>query len=395
MPNVREIGMLLDHISQLCWPMTQRAFFCGMDEYLQPSETVAVRPLSLHKKILLGIALRAPLWCCHLLRCFPGIRRAALSRLQEQPSVDSQLIVHMEPCTHAPYDPLMLFPAAAPVSRVLCERADLGHHRRYAVLAHWDPQGMVDPYVLYLARAIQELGYALILVSDSIHTATNEAVFVAELQRESPGYDFASWRVAFETYPFLFEADEVLLLNDSIFGPIWPLAPVHERMNSLKCDWWGLSESEDPCLHMQSYYLVFHRAVLESPLFHQFWQTVGNETDRDTVLMKYEIGLSRQLHNGILRCGAYVSPEQFTRVCSTKRRPYTPLYMYWRTLIRRFQFPVIKRDILLGKHPWNSIYGWRRELAETGYPVDLIDAYFKRVGGSSTSQHEKPCRPLC
>lgn len=345
-----------------------------------------MRPLSLGKKICLGLVKRVPRWCCRILANVPGIQRVTLSRLLEDSDMDDRLIVDRKPRTHVPYDPLMLFPTAAPRSRVLHEQAGLRQHGRYAVLAHWDPQGIVDPYVLYLAQAIHDLGYAVILVSDSFNVATNEAVFAAELRRESAGYDFASWRVAFETYPFLFDADEVLLLNDSIFGPIWPLAPIHECMSALPCDWWGLSESQDPFLHMQSYYLVFRKAVLMSPLFRQFWQAVGDETDHDTVVMKYEEGLSRQLHNGVLRCGAYVSPEQFVNNRSRKRRPYTPLYVYWRTLIRRFQFPVIKRDILLGKHPWNDICGWRRELAGTPYPVELIEAYFKRIGYSGAPE---------
>ena len=322
----------------------------------------------------------------------PGIRRAALSRLLEDPLLDDRLIVDMEPRAHVSRDPLMLFPVPAPERVVLREDTGFREHRRYAVLAHWDPQGVLDPYVLYLARAIQELGYAVILVSDSLDAATGEDVFAAELRRTSPGYDFASWRVAFEQYAFLFEADEVLLLNDSIFGPLWPLGPVHKRMDALSCDWWGLSESEDPFLHMQSYYLVFRSTVLRSSLFRDFWQAVGSETDHDTVVMKYEEGLSHQLHNGVFRCGAYVSPEQFVNVRPAKRRPYTPLYMYWRTLLRRFRFPVIKRDILLARHPWNHTRGWRKELARTEYPVALIDAYFRRIGVNSCSECQKRAR---
>ena len=343
---------------------------------------LALRHLSLRKKALLWIAAQAPLGCCRALMHVPGFRRAALSHSLLDPSLDDQLIVDIEPCTHTPYTPQTPLRQALtkPESLVLREVVELQGQRRYAVLAHWDPQGMVDPYVLYLARAIQALGYTLILVSDSIRAATGEPVFAAELRRTSPGYDFASWRVAFDRYPFLFEADEVLLLNDSIFGPLWPLAPVHARMDALACDWWGLSESEDPFLHMQSYYLVFRSTVLTSPLFRQFWQAVDGETDHDTVVMKYEEGLSLHLQNGILRCGAYVSPAQFVNRRSRKRRPYTPLYMYWRTLIRRFHFPMIKRDILLGKHPWNYIRGWREELAQTNYPVELIEAYCRRIG---------------
>ena len=339
-----------------------------------------MRSLSLRKKILLRIVARVPHCCCRFLAHVPSVRRAALSRLLEDPVLDDRLIVDMEPRTHVWRDSLALFPVAAPESRVLHEEADLRTHRRYAVLAHWDPQHIVDPYVLYLAHAIRDLGYAVILVSDSLDRATGEDVFAAELRRISPGYDFASWRVAFENYGFLFDADEVLLLNDSIFGPLWPLEPVHARMNALPCDWWGLSESEDPFPHTQSYYLVFRQTVLGSTLFRNFWQAVDSETDHDIVVMKYEEGLSHQLHNGVFRVGAYVSPAQFASMRPRKRRSYTPLYMYWRTLVRRFRFPVIKRDILMGKHPWNCIQGWRTELAKTEYPVALIDAYFRRIG---------------
>jgi hypothetical protein len=70
---------------------------------------------------------------------------------------------------------------------------------RVALIAHWDPQRIIDPYVFYYARHLKEIGYSTILCSaDEIKELDNSKnILDAVIYRGNEGYDYSSWKSAF------------------------------------------------------------------------------------------------------------------------------------------------------------------------------------------------------
>ncbi|MBU1228578.1 MAG: hypothetical protein KKA55_07625 [Proteobacteria bacterium] len=253
--------------------------------------------------------------------------------------------------------------------------------RRVALVAHWDPHGLVDPYVVYYLRHLRELGYATVLVSDRALDLPEDVGDWADavLWRTCPGYDFTSWKGALEFFPSLAQAEELLLTNDSIFAPTNPLPPVHALMDAVDCDFWGLSEGGVYRLALQSYYLVFRRACLAHPAFWSFWTTVDTTTDKRSVIGRFELTLTSWLTRSGLRAAAYMPAKGFP-----DQGGIDPVYLCWRYLQREFGFPCVKRSLLSEKAWWTALDGWERTLADTGYPVELIHGYFRRVQDKKT-----------
>lgn len=249
--------------------------------------------------------------------------------------------------------------------------------RRVALVAHWDPHGMVDPYVVYFLRHLRALGYATVLISDQSLDLPGDVGNWADavLWRSCPGYDFTSWKGALEFFPSLAEAEELLLANDSVFAPTNPLGPVHARMDALDCDFWGLSEGGVFRLVLQSYYLVFRRACLTHPAFWTFWSTVDTTTDRLDTIARFEFTLTSWLTRNGLKAAAYAPSAGFP-----SQGPIDPIYLCWRFLLQDFGFPCVKRNLLSGAIWWLALDGWEETLAAAGYPVELIHNYFRRVG---------------
>ncbi|MBA4358502.1 MAG: hypothetical protein C0405_12345, partial [Desulfovibrio sp.] len=245
--------------------------------------------------------------------------------------------------------------------------------RRVALVAHWDPQGLVDPYVVYYLRHLRVLGYATVLVSDQALALPEDVGDWADavLWRDCPGYDFTSWKGALEFYPSIAEAEELLITNDSIFAPTNPLGPVHAFMDAIACDFWGLS---DYMLTLQSYYLVFRKTCLTQPAFWMFWKTVDTTTERISVINRFELTLTGWLTRNGLTAAVYLSSEGFPR-----HGGIDAIHLCWFHLLRRFGFPCVKRNLLFPTAWWVALDGWEQALADTGYPVELIHNYFRRM----------------
>jgi lipopolysaccharide biosynthesis protein len=129
---------------------------------------------------------------------------------------------------------------------------------KVALIAHWDPQKIIDPYVFYYAENLKKFGYTIVLCSanevEDIDNTNN--CFDAVIYRKNSGYDFSSWKAAFTVLPSLFEANEILLTNDSFFDPIGDMHPFFSAMLPLKCDFW-VSLNFHFTVHIFKVFLLF------------------------------------------------------------------------------------------------------------------------------------------
>lgn len=169
---------------------------------------------------------------------------------------------------------------------------------KLALYAHYSCANKVAPYVLHYLRNLRELGFRICFISNSPIPASAEqelnSLCEKIIQRENLGYDFAMWRQALETYE-LSEFDELLLTNSSIVGPFFPLEPLWQRASATDCDFWGMTDNPEFADHLQSYFLVLRRRVLEHPCFQSFWHSVLPFHDKTAVIVNYEIGLTKWL----------------------------------------------------------------------------------------------------
>jgi lipopolysaccharide biosynthesis protein len=269
-----------------------------------------------------------------------------------------------------------------PFSIQVARRADWTGSR-VAVIAHWDPDGVVDAYVLHYAAALRAMGYFVLLSSDRplrfARRSGLEAASGGELPMEidaivyrtCQGYDFTSWKAAFCAFPSLFSAAELLITNDSIFAPVGSLAYVHEAMDSVSCDFWGMVESHDKQPHLQSYYLVLRGAAVRSVAFRRFWDYVGALPNKEQAIA-CELSFALWLCFHGLRAGAYSPAEN---------QPHpllNPTHCGWEHLLEVCRAPFIKRDLIFSNPYRISLCHMDIALRNKGYPVHLILDYAAR-----------------
>ncbi len=166
---------------------------------------------------------------------------------------------------------------------------------RLCLFAHFDAQGEIKPFIVHYLRQLRETCDEVVFITVSAPPAHElsklEGLVTEVLHKDNEGYDFAMWQLALAGRD-LSAYDEVLLTNSSVFGPLWPLARSFERMASVACDVWGMTESPEIDWHLQSYFLLFRRAAHQSPWFKTFWDSVVPYRSKFQAIRSYEIGLS-------------------------------------------------------------------------------------------------------
>ncbi|HEV2676084.1 MAG TPA: rhamnan synthesis F family protein [Aliidongia sp.] len=281
---------------------------------------------------------------------------------------------------------------------------------KIAVLVHFSTNGRFAGYFLYLLRALEEAGFSTVIVSnarqidrDSLETVLPHCARV--LHRDNIGYDFGAWRDGISLTPEIAGAEQLLLVNDSIFGPLQNIPEILGRCDFDKADIWGMTDSFSGKYHLQSYFVLVGSKALRSKIFTDFWQRLRYVSSKRVVIYKYEIGLSQAMLRGGLRLRALfpyrtltkavfdcalVGPpkgvhplrdEYFDRLFRSVNagHPLNPTHYFWEYLITDLEFPFLKRE-LVEKNPAGVplLSGWRSTIEQSSdYPVDLIEEYLQ------------------
>lgn len=255
--------------------------------------------------------------------------------------------------------------------------------KRLCVFAHWDKDNLIDDYVLYYLKALKEVCSIIIFVSDTDISPDEQEKLNGISNYNIIGrhneYDFGSYKRG-----FLFakenniEFDELLFVNDSCYGPFYPLKPIFEKMEKKKCDFWGLTQNSyglkkegninvaawQP--HIQSYFLVFKSNIINSNIFQEYIKNVNKEDDKDNIITKYEIGLSEKLWKNGFKSAIYINNFIHTENCLASK---------WKKLIEKYKFPFVKTSIIRkGLFVTGEILNWQEIIKNVSdYPIQYIE----------------------
>ena len=224
---------------------------------------------------------------------------------------------------------------------------ELSSATKIAVFSHFDAQGMVHDFVAHYLQQLSEAGFTVIFVSNAPRLAEETVSRLRPycgliLRRANVGYDFGAYKDGISQIPDLGSIENLLLANDSVYGPFQPLEGIVARMDQ-SADVWGITDSWVRHHHLQSYFLLFNRAALQSASFSRFWSRFRYVNSKRFIISAGEFGLSRELDAGGLRCQALfpyrtIVNELLPVVLNAKSAHYEALDPGSRVFIRRIAF---------------------------------------------------------
>jgi hypothetical protein len=245
---------------------------------------------------------------------------------------------------------------------------------------HFDSFGHVRPQLLSYMRDLAGNGRSIVFVTNAgklteTATAALREICAAIIIRRNIGYDFGAWRDAID-FLCLPRADteELILANDSVFGPLVPLADVLDRLDYSKADIWGLTESWQVRYHLQSFFLAFGKTALHAPVFAKFWRNVRPVPAKSYIVWAYEIGVTQVMVKGGLRCAALWQYEPLLKLVDTES--FETLIAYSETsagkadpIVRNRMLHALRlRDAIARRVALNPCADLWRQLLQAGFP---------------------------
>lgn len=179
--------------------------------------------------------------------------------------------------------------------------------KRLGIFCFYDSKGEVDSCVEYLIKNLKTVvTYLIVVVNGEVNAVEKERLNrLADrmIIRKNVGYDFGAYFDVLTGYveEELREYEELVLCNDTFFGPFISFQDIFNRMKEKQCDFWGLNLVEDSFLtHLQSFFLVFKKRILQEDILKQFAKldfisqmlTTREITD---IYAVFEVGLFRYL----------------------------------------------------------------------------------------------------
>jgi hypothetical protein len=279
------------------------------------------------------------------------------------------------------------------------------------VFAHYDPAGSVHDFVIYYLRSLRDAGYAVVFVCNcpNLGMASLQRVLPVSalvLLRENIGYNFGAFKDGIEALGELSRFEQVVLANDSVYGPLFDLRETLARCDA-SADIWGMTDNWAGGYHLQSYFLLFRGRALAFPDLKAFFRSVRPVQSKEWVIRRYEIGLTQAMQRAGLRCTALfpyeVAVALFTETVQTdvmqrpglsaQHRRYfsvmlrrlergTPLnatHCFWNELVGKIRCPFIKRELLIDNPVGvRDVPGWREMIrCVSTYETELAERHMR------------------
>jgi O-antigen biosynthesis protein len=236
--------------------------------------------------------------------------------------------------------------------------------RRVAVFASYTGDGILPPQVVPYLEGLQTLTEAIVVVCDNdlqpgeAEKLSGLAAHVITGRRGEN--DFGSYKrgVAWlEQAGLLTKADDLILCNDSCYGPIGSFAPMFAEMEAKNLDFWGATDSREIAYHLQSYFVVLTHNVFFSEPFREFFAVVEMQPNLQEVIKKYEIGMTQTLVKAGFSSGAVLS----NRLAGVHEKDPTALDLALFPLYSMNKgVPLLKVKALLD--PAMNVNGWTKTL---------------------------------
>lgn len=261
---------------------------------------------------------------------------------------------------------------------------------RACVFAHFDRDGLVDEYVYYYLRALRRVANTVVFVTvvdislDDI--AKLESLKVEVIKRENRGYDFYSYKTGIDSLDIA-RYDELILCNDSVYGPLVPLERVFGRMAGKECDIWGITDSRSISYHLQGYFILCRKPVLRSSVFSDFWEKMAILDDKSAIVRTYEVGFSSLLSNAGFLSGTYI--ENISYRMSGYASSLRLLQRLMRAPYKILKFTLFPKRYMVamrGKNINPSLIHWEKLLWEQNMPFIKTSLFTNNVESKENSK---------
>ena len=183
--------------------------------------------------------------------------------------------------------------------------------RRLFLFAGYDANGIIDDSLVFYVRELSKLGDVVLCMDSTCAKSEIKKLTPYTLHTDAVRhgeYDFGSYKRAYfwacnnidlKTYDFVY------MVNDSVYGPLFPLREYLSQMESANTDAFGLvknTKRDHP--HIQSWFIGMRPSVFLSDWFNTFIYGITKQESKGAITSLYEHGFTKNVvaHGGTWMC---------------------------------------------------------------------------------------------
>lgn len=211
---------------------------------------------------------------------------------------------------------------------------------RVCVFSFYNHYGHVEKYVIYLLQELSSVCRRIIFVVNGIITdKCKEEVkkYVDDIViRPNCGYDAGAYKqILVEKLADQLERyDELVLCNDTFWGPFIPFSNIFEEMELKECDYWGFCNCiNNYCDYILSFFLVCRGRIIKTSILQDYFSSYVDDkaTDIHYAYCQFETGLYDFLITNGYIPGIYSNIDNLN------------VYKETDVLLYKYKFPLMKR----------------------------------------------------
>jgi len=181
--------------------------------------------------------------------------------------------------------------------------------RELCLFVTFSAQSEIKSYVASHIRSFVEKNIDVVLIINTenfdrpIKNIESIPAEVAICVRENKGFDFGAWSQVMSELD-LNSVDRLYWVNDSIYGPLndESFNKLIDRVRNSKFDFIGLTFNNKYFYHLQSYFLVFNKRILNCDEFFVYIKNIMQLPVKSMVIEFYEVRLTQFLKNLGFNC---------------------------------------------------------------------------------------------
>ncbi len=213
--------------------------------------------------------------------------------------------------------------------------------KRLGILIFYDERGFVSEYVKHLIRELKTVTTKLVVIVNGIIDECGiqelNKLSVRVIIRENIGYEMKAYEEFFFHYWDEYKNegyDEIIMCNDSFYGPFIPMKELVDSFEEDTCDLWGINLADNYIVQvLHSYFRVFRKKIIADGALEKYFEENKHlciNCEADAVAI-FEYGLFAELMDK----GYTYSYYSYSQNKDMYSQPYT--------LIVNNKFPIMKR----------------------------------------------------
>ncbi len=230
-------------------------------------------------------------------------------------------------------------------------------NNRLLIYFIYDKDGIADDYIIYMLNGLKKHVRDIRIVSNGMLENDSrkrlEKITPDILERENKGFDVWAYKEAMEIsgYDRLLEYDEIILMNYTIMGPVYPFCEMFDSMDNRDLDFWGITkfhefkdgnpfgEGRYDYLpeHIQSHFIAIRRSMVSSEEFREYWQNMKMIESYQDSVSSHESVFTKYFSDMGYKWQVYADSEDYRELT------FQPIIGAAKRMISEKRCPVFKR----------------------------------------------------